>query len=310
MEGDNLIGKKLKLEDTIGIIAPSSPEKPEAIKKAIDFFTGKGFKIKLGKHVYDKRGFLAGKDEDRAEDIMDMFKNKDVDIILCARGGYGSMRTLPYIDFDVIKNNPKIFIGFSDITSFLNSFYSRAGLITFHGPMFTSNFEDNYTVESFFNTIMKGTAPYEISNPPEIQLNCAVKGNAKGHLVGGNLSLISNTLGTPYEVDFKNNILFIEDVHEEPYALDRMLTHLELSGKLNECSGFILGQFKNCTLPHYKRSLTLDEVFQDKILSLNKPTLTNFMSGHDYPKLTLPIGAYALMDANKGTIKINEAVVI
>ncbi|PJI08064.1 MULTISPECIES: S66 peptidase family protein [Clostridium] len=305
-----MIGKKLELGGTIGIIAPSSPEKSDAIKNATDFFTSKGFKIKLGKHVYDKRGFLAGKDEDRAEDIMDMFKDKDVDIILCARGGYGSMRTLPYIDFDLIKSNPKIFIGFSDITSFLNSFYSRTGLITFHGPMFTSSFEDNYTVESFFNTIMKGIAPYEISNPPEVKLNCAVKGKAKGHLVGGNLSLISNTLGTPYEVDFKDNILFIEDVHEEPYALDRMLTHLELSGKLNECSGFILGQFKNCTLPHYERSLTLDEVFQDKILSLNKPTLTNFMSGHDYPKLTLPIGAYTLMDANKGTIKINEAVVV
>ncbi|AAK78274.1 muramoyltetrapeptide carboxypeptidase [Clostridium acetobutylicum] len=304
-----MLGKKLKTGDTIGIISPSSPENPKSIEKAINFFENRGFKIKLGKHVYDKRGYLAGEDKDRANDIMDMFKDDTVDMILCVRGGYGSMRTLPYIDFEVIRNNPKIFVGFSDITSFLNTFYSKSGLVTFHGPMFTSNFDDKYTIDSFFNTLMNGDVPYRILNPSSIELSCAVEGEAKGHLVGGNLSLISNTLGTPYEIDFKNNILFIEDVHEEPYAIDRMLTHIELSGKLKTCSGFILGQFKNCTLPHYERSLTLEEVFKDKIFSLNKPTLTHFMSGHDYPKLTLPIGVPIYMNSTQKVLQITHPVV-
>lgn len=305
-----LLGKKLKLGDTIGIISPASPEDPKSIENAISFFQNKGFKIKLGKHIYDKRGYLAGEDKNRAADLMDMFKDNEVDMILCVRGGYGSMRTLPYIDFDVIRSNPKIFIGFSDITSFLNTFYSKCNLITFHGPMFTSNFKDKYTIDSFFNTLMNGNKPYIISNPSENELICSVEGECRGHLVGGNLSLISNTLGTPYEIDFKDNILFIEDVHEEPYAIDRMLTHLELSGKLNTCNGFILGQFKNCTLPHYNRSLTLNEVFADKIFSLNKPTITNLMSGHDYPKLTLPIGAQVYMNSLKKIIEINQPTVL
>lgn len=304
-----MLGKKLNYGDTIGIISPSSPEKPEAIKKGLDFIENLGFKIKVGKHIYDKKGYLAGSDADRAQDIMDMFLDKDVNAILCMRGGYGSMRTLPYIDFDIIKNNPKIFVGFSDITTYLNTFSTKCDLITFHGPMASSNLEDNYTLKSFLDTLMNERNEYVPKNPPGIQLNFYNKGNAVGKLVGGNLSLINNTIGTPYEIDFKDNLLFIEDVHEEPYSIDRMLTHLLLSGKLDQCSGFILGQFTNCTLPHYERSLTLEQVIEDRILSLNKPTITNFMSGHDYPKLTLPIGAKAHIDCEKATLEIIEPVV-
>lgn len=303
-----MIGKKLNYGDTIGIVSPSSPEKPEAIKRGIDFLIKLGFKVKTGKHIYDKRGYLAGEDKDRAADIMDMFLDKDVDMILCMRGGYGSMRTLAYIDFDIIKNNPKIFVGFSDITAYLNSFFNKTGLITFHGPMASSNLGDEYTLKSFLDTLMKENEKYTIKNPPEIDIKCEISGETSGKIVGGNLSLINATIGTPYEVNFKNNILFIEDVHEEPYAIDRMLTHLILCGKLQECSGFILGQFKNCSLPHYERSLTLEEVIEDRILSLNKPTISNFMSGHDYPKLTLPIGASANLNADNKTIEILEPV--
>lgn len=304
-----LIGRKLNYGDTIGIISPSSPEKPEAIKKGIDFLINLGFKVKTGKHIYDKCGYLAGSDKDRAADIMDMFVDKNVDMILCMRGGYGSMRTLPYIDFDIIKNNSKIFVGFSDITTYLNAFFNKTGLITFHGPMASSNLEDKYTLKSFLDTLMKENKKYIIKNPPEINIKCEVPGTVSGKIVGGNLSLINATIGTPYEVNFKNNILFIEDVHEEPYAIDRMLTHLLLCGKLQECSGFILGQFKNCSLPHYERSLRLEEVIEDRILSLNKPTISNFMSGHDYPKLTLPIGANAELNCSTKTIEILEPVV-
>lgn len=305
-----MIGKKLNYGDTIGIVSPSSPEKPEAIKKGIDYLIKLGFKVKTGKHIYDKWGYLAGADKDRAEDITNMFLDKDVDMILCMRGGYGSMRTLPYINFDVIKNNPKIFVGFSDITTYLNTFFTKTGLITFHGPMASSNLDDKHTLKSFLNTLMKESKSSTIENPAEINMKCEVSGKASGNIVGGNLSLINNTIGTPYEVSFENNILFIEDVHEEPYSIDRMLTHLLLCGKLQKCSGFILGQFKNCTLPHYERSLRLEEVIEDRILSLNKPTISNFMSGHDYPKLTLPIGAKAQLDCDNHIINILEPVVL
>ncbi|KEI06736.1 LD-carboxypeptidase [Clostridium botulinum] len=304
-----MIANRLKLGDTIGLVSPAGPADPKKIKEAINFFESNGFRIKEGNHIYDKCGYLAGTDADRAKDLMDMFLDKDVSMILCIRGGYGAMRILPLLDYDIIKKNPKLFIGFSDITVLLNTINSYCGLITFHGPMATSNFANFDTCQSFFSTLMNGTRPYNLMNPPNVPLSCNVCGIAEGKIVGGNLSLICATMGTPYEIDTKDNILFIEDVHEAPYAIDRDLTQLALAGKLDKCSGIILGQFTDCTLPNYEGSFTLEEVINDRILSLNKPTLCNFMSGHDYPKLTLPIGARAMINCNKNELYIIEPVV-
>lgn len=301
--------KKLKLGDTIGLISPASSETSQTIEKGIDYIESLGFRVKKGKHIYDKLGYLAGSDKDRALDLMEMFEDKNVDAILCIRGGYGTMRILPYLDFDIIKNNPKIFAGFSDITVLLNAFYQKCNIITFHSPMLTSNLSDEVTLKSFLNTLMNGTTPYTIKNPDSIESKALIPGITNGTLVGGNLSLITSTIGTPYEIDTRDNILFLEDVDEEPYKIDRMLTQLLLSEKLQNCSGFILGQFKGCTLPHYERSLTLDQVIEDRILKLNKPTLSNIMSGHDYPRLTLPIGASITLDVYKKEIKVLKAVV-
>ncbi|MDP4144261.1 MAG: LD-carboxypeptidase [Bacillota bacterium] len=304
-----MICKKLSYGDTIGLISPASPEKPENIEKGINFLRSKGFNIKEGKHLYDKWGYLAGSDKDRASDLMEMFLDDSVDMVLCVRGGYGVMRTLPYINFDIIKNNPKIFMGFSDITVYLNYISNKCDLITFHGPMGSSNLEDSHTFTSFIDTLMNGTNLYCIDNPVETPIHCLNIGTASGKLVGGNLSLLCSTLGTPYEIDTKDNILFIEDIGEEPYRIDRLLTQLLLANKLQECSGIILGQFTNCDLPHYDRSLTLEEIIEDRIVSLNKPSISNFMSGHSYPKLTLPIGAKVQLDCRKLCIKILEPVV-
>lgn len=304
-----MLARRLKLGDTIGFISPASPENPEKIKSGIDFLREHGFKVKEGKHLYDRWGYLAGTDEDRAKDFMDMFLDDDVDMILCVRGGYGSMRILPLLDFNLIKNNPKILVGFSDITTLLNTISQRCNLITFHGPMGSSNLKDAETLKSLFSTLMNGNRPYKLLNPKNINLNCIVSGIAEGRIVGGNLTLIASTLGTPYEIDTENNILFIEDVGEAPYVIDRMLTQLYLAKKLEKCSGFIIGQFTDCSLHNYERSLTLHEVIENRILPLNKPTLSNFMSGHDYPKLTLPIGARASIDCNIGKINILEPVV-
>lgn len=304
-----MISKKIKIGDTIGLVSPASPEEEYKIEKSIDFLKSQGFKVKVGKHLYDKWGYLTGKDKDRAEDLMNMFLDKDVDMILCIRGGYGSMRILPLLDYSLIRKHPKVFMGYSDITTFLNILASKCELITFHGPMGSSNFEDTETLKSFLNTITNCDKPYILSNPSNITLTCRNKGCAQGKIVGGNLSLLVSTLGTPYEINTKGSILFIEEVDEKPYAIDRMLTQLYLSRKLQQCRGFILGQFTDCNLPNYERSLTLEEIIEDRILSLNKPTLSNFMSGHDYPKLTLPIGARARIDGYKGTIEILEKVV-
>ncbi|MDW8802403.1 LD-carboxypeptidase [Clostridium sp. A1-XYC3] len=304
-----MIAKRLEKGDTIGLVSPAGPENPEKIKESIKIFESLGFKIKKGKHIYDKLGYLAGTDNDRAEDLMNMFLDKDIDMILCVRGGYGSMRILPLIDFDIIKKNPKIFAGFSDITTLLNCIVQKCQLTTFHSPMCNSNFYDEPTIKSFLDTLMLGYKPFIIKNPKRIATIGIDKTHAIGQLVGGNLSLICSTLGTPFEIDTNDKILFIEEVGEQPYKIDRMLTQLLLSEKLQKCAGIILGQFTNCRLPHYERSLTLQEVIEDRILSLGIPVLTNIQSGHSYPKLTLPIGARVKINCKKRVIEVLEAVV-
>lgn len=304
-----MIGKRLCLGDTIALISPASPEKEEEIEQAIYFFNSLGFRIKEGAHLRDKWGYLAGKDEGRAEDFMNAFLDEEADMIMCMRGGYGTMRILPLINFNVVRCNPKVFIGYSDITPLLNHISQTCGLITFHGPMGSSNFKDTVTFDSFMSTLGKGISPYILSNPANIKTVCLIPGIVSGKLLGGNLGLICDTIGSEFEVDTTDCILFIEEVGEDPYKIDRMLTQLLLAGKLQCCNGFVLGQFKDCTLPHYERSLTLEQIIEDRLLPLGKPTIANFMSGHSYPRLTLPIGAQATLDAETGELKIMEPVV-
>lgn len=303
-----MLAEKISFGDTIGVISPAGALDPAEIKNGLGFIKSLGFNIKEGSHIYDKLGYLAGCDSHRASDVMEMVMDKDVKMILCIRGGYGSMRLLPFINFQAIAENPKIFAGFSDITVFLNSISKKCGLTTFHSPMCNSDFTDEHTLKSFINTIMHGDSPYIIKNPEGYESKSNSLEKAKGKLVGGNLSLICSLIGTPYEIDLENNILFIEEVNEIPYRIDRLLTQLLLTGKLQKCSGFILGQFTNCSLPHYNRSFTLEEVINDRILSLNKPTLMNFMSGHSYPRLTLPIGAEVILDCEHKLINVTEPV--
>lgn len=305
-----MLGKKIKYGDTIGIIAPASPEDETIIEEKLNVLRDLGFRIKEGTHLYDRTGFLAGEDRDRAEDLMSMFCDKDIDMILCFRGGYGTMRILPYLNLDMIKKNPKIFMGYSDITTLLNLFYSELGLITFHGPMANSNLKDSHTLVSMLNTIMRGDKPYTIPILPEKPLNFSNFHNAvQGRVIGGNLTLLCSTLGTKYEVNTDDKILFIEEVEEPPYKIDRMLTQLWLSGTLKKCKAVLLGQFTNCTLPHYERSLTLEEVITDRIINFGIPTCSNFMSGHDNPKLTLPIGVKISLEPDSKCIKVLEKVV-
>lgn len=303
-----MLGKRLEKGDTIGIVAPASIESVKNIETGIAKLLSLGFKIKKGKHIYDKWGPFAGKDVDRAEDIMEMFKDKDVKMLLCIRGGYGAMRLLPYLNFNIIRKNPKLFMGYSDITVLLNSFYEKEGLITFHGPMLSSNFNINETQDSFLKTVMEGNKKYSIHNPINLPMLSNTDKSVEGRIVGGNLSLICSTLGTPYEIITKNKLLFLEDIDEAPYKIDRMLTQLLLSKKLQDCKGFILGQFTNCEGEQKDNKFLLKEVIEDRILKLNKPTLMNIMCGHDNPKLTIPIGAKAKLNCKNSSIDIFEAV--
>lgn len=304
-----MIGKKLNFGDTIGVISPASSEYSDKIISKINNLKGLGFNIKEGSHLYDMTGHLAGSDKDRAYDLMEMFLDPDVDIIMCFRGGYGSMRLLPLIDFQKLNSINKIFIGYSDITTLLNMFYFKNNLITFHGPMVNSDFHNEFTLNSFIRTLMEGTHPYSIYNPPHIKIDSYGTKNTTGILVGGNLSMICATIGTPYEIDFKDKILFIEDIDEPPYSIDRLLTQLILSGKLSSCRGFILGHFNGCDNINNPKSHRLSEVIEDRILSLNKPTLLNVASGHDNPNLILPIGANVELDVHSQCIHVLEPVV-
>jgi muramoyltetrapeptide carboxypeptidase len=232
--------------------------------------------------------------------------NKDIDGIICLRGGYGSMRILDMLDFDIIKDNPKPFIGYSDITALLVTFFQRAKMPTFHGPMgidFAKGLNE-FTKNSFISTVCGSTENMILSNPEDRPLRALCQGEAEGEIVGGNLSIVAATLGTPYEIDTRGKLLLLEDIDEKPYKVDKMLLQMRLAGKLEEAAGFILGDFRNCEETDAAKSLNLEEVFADYIIPLEKPTLANFSAGHCDSKITVPIAFKAHMDASNCKIRI------
>ena len=283
--------KSLNNSATIGIIAPASPESKEFIDKKIDIFKKLGFKIKKGKHLYDSYGYLAGTHKDRADDLNSMFADKEVDAIVCLRGGYGSIRMVSYLDLKLIKSNPKPLCGYSDITLLLNYISKTCKFATFHGPMITSNFDDIMTKEYFLSVFTNKNSKIIYNLKDICGENYLVwnKQNFKGNIVGGNLSIICSTIGTPYEIDFKNNILLIEDVNESPYTVDRMLSQLISCGKIQKLCGIIIGYFTDCT--NKDTDFSIDEIIKQKLLPLNIPIIQYLPIGHDYPNITIPIGS-------------------
>ncbi|SHK74673.1 muramoyltetrapeptide carboxypeptidase [Clostridium cavendishii DSM 21758] len=285
-----LLPKKLKYGDTIGVIAPASPSKNDIITSNINNIKNLGFNIVEGKYLRKNYGYLAGEDYQRAQDLMCMFENKDVSAIVCYRGGYGSIRTMSLIDWNIVRNNPKIFCGYSDITLLLNYIYKKCGFITFHGPMISSNFNDEKTKDCFLKTLCEGNTSLSFDTSNLKNIETYNEKNISGIICGGNLSMICSSIGTPFEVDLKNKILFIEDVDEKSYAVDRMLTQLLLSGKLNKCKGFIIGHFTPSKDTN-EFSLPILTVIKNILIPLNKPIIIGIPFGHDYPNITLPIGS-------------------
>lgn len=300
---------------TIGIIAPCSglPD-PEQLPLAVRRLEGMGYRIKVGGTCYAKEAYLAGPDALRADDVNTMFRDDTVDAILCARGGYGATRILSMLDYDAIRANPKVFSGYSDVTAFHAAIMAKTGLCTFHGLMAASDFGqetvDAFSAQAFFRAVGDPMTLGLLQNPPGYPLlRAVVPGRAEGPLIGGNLSLMAALLGTPYLPDVDGCILFLEDVDEAPYALDRYLTHLKSAGVLDRVAGIVLGDFKRCGPEGEEGARGLWEMFGRTLADLPIPVLSGLRVGHCTPKLTLPLGARCLLDADEGTLTMLEGAV-
>ncbi len=301
--------KRLEAGDTIGMVAPASPSDCMKVEKAVKSLTAMGYRVKTGESVYRNRGYLAGGDELRADDINRMFADDEVNAVFCLRGGYGSQRILDLVDFKLIKENPKIFMGYSDITALLNAIHQECGLITFHGPM-GGDFAGGLgkSTKAAMKKALEGVDPIgEVPNPELPQV--VAEGRARGALVGGNLSIVAASLGTPYEIDTKGRILLLEDVNEEPYSIDRMLNQLRLAGKLKAAAGVVLGDWGDSEPKEPERSLSLEEVFEDMFRDIGKPVLKGYKIGHCKPNITIPIGAEAFVDTYARSLCILEQAV-
>ncbi|MCF6239912.1 MAG: LD-carboxypeptidase [Bacteroidales bacterium] len=316
---ERILAKSLKKGDTLGLTAPGGYITQEELSDAVATLEELGFKTYHTDAVLYRYGYFAGTDRQRADDLMHMFTNPDVDAILCVRGGYGSNRILDLLDFEIIKQNPKALIGYSDITSLINAFYKKIGLVAFHGPVAISSFND-FTVKSFEKVLMKGKKQFKYSNKrqentendTEFDQYTITQGAAEGILAGGNLVMLETLIGTEYEPDFENKIVFLEEVHEKPYRIDRMITHLLMATNLSKAAGIVLGIFKSCDIDNdeSEESFTLKQVLIDRFAGLNIPCFYGMPFGHVRNKITLPVGIRAKMDANKKSLMLIEAAVL
>ncbi|MDP8980373.1 MAG: LD-carboxypeptidase [Acidobacteriota bacterium] len=312
--------RALKAGDTVGLITPSTfvsdPDTLALAQRTVDYLQ---LKAKWGKNVRRRAGYLGGSIEERLEDLHAMFRDPEVAAVFAIRGGYGSAQLLDRIDYNLIRTHPKIFVGFSDITALHLAIHQKTGLVTFHGPVVLSRFTD-FTLQHFraalFDTRPIGT----LTNPadsnalrPAHTLRTVRAGKARGRLIGGNLTLISTTLGTPWEIDTRGRILFVEDVGEEPYRIDRMLTQLRLAGKLQAAAGIVFGECSDCGprdyQPSFTNTFTLGEIIDQILGPLNIPVLSGLTIGHTGDQLTLPEGVLATLDADSQQLILEEPAV-
>ncbi len=304
--------KRLSRGDTIALISPaSSPSDLTRIKKGAGYFEKLGYKVKIGGNVGKSYGYLAGTDSERLEDFHNMFADKEVKAIICVRGGYGTGRLLKSIDYTLIKNNPKIFVGYSDITALQLAMYEKAGLVSFAGPMAAVDFYsevNGYTEENFWKITTNAEPFGKVENPEGEDIIFTGTEDVEGPLAGGNLALVTSLMGSEYIPGFEGKILFLEDVGEEPYRIDRMLNQLDIAGVFDKINGLILGRFEDCEGTDEK-GLTIDEVFDHYFSKLNVPVVKNLRHGHLQGNLTLPFGILCKIYPKTNTLEIAESAV-
>ena len=311
--------RRLQPGDTVGIVAPGTATfqqvELDVVRESLE---GLGLRVRTGDHVMSRYGSLGGADRDRAADINRFFGDRDIKAVFPTRGGWGSARLLPHLDYQVIRKNPKILLGYSDITALLNGIHARTGLVTFHGPNGGGRW-DAYSLDWVKRLLFAGeTATF--SNPKtendrnvltqiEHRTRTITAGTARGRLAGGNLSVLAGMLGSPYLPDFDGAILFLEDIEEQPYRVDRMMTALKLAGVLQRVRGVVFGTCLDCDPGPGFASFTLEEILADHLKPLGVPAWQGAMIGHGMPQWTLPVGLEVEIDAVAGTMRMIEGAV-
>ncbi|MEG0136914.1 MAG: LD-carboxypeptidase [Cetobacterium sp.] len=292
----------LKKGDLIGLVAPASYMDEEKLKSAIKNIESLGYKVRVGESVKNRWHSFAGEDFARAKDLNTFFRDKDIKAIMCVRGGYGSIRLLNLLDYDMIKKNPKIFIGYSDITSIHMALYKKCNMMTYHGPMAVSNLSGEYnkdTLKHFLEVVTEDKIIRKLENFGK-ELKFFNDKSCEGIVVGGNLATLISNIGTEYDLDYTDKILFLEDIGENTYKIDRMLWHLKNLGIFDQVAGILLGDFSDCEKSG-ENDMELEEVFSSHFNGYDKPVCYNFQSGHCTPMQTLILGCNLKIDG-KGKI--------
>lgn len=308
--------KPLSPGDKVGLVCPASPPKnPSLIAECEQAVKTLGFEPVLGQYVYEKSAFLAGTDSQRMADLVSFFRDDEIKAILCIRGGYGCNRLLPSFPFDVVANHPKLIIGYSDLTSLLLAIQQRTGLTTIHGPMIAGDFVMSHHPETRrrFVRLLSGEWDPNSSIMDEKTAGTGIQvlhdGSAVGPLLGGNLALVCSLLGTPWQPDFRGSLLFLEDVNESPYRIDRMLTQLHQTGVLETVGGILFGHFtQDSRAPQQGWSAAILDVLRERTEDLKIPVMAQLPFGHATPNLPLPIGIQAKLSTQSKSVTLQEAV--
>lgn len=303
--------RPLRRGDTIGLVGVSGAiHEPETrFEKMLETIDALGYRVIVADSCREEYGYLSGTDASRAKGLNQMFRDDRVDAVVCMRGGYGVTRMLDRVDFDVIRANPKLLLGYSDITALHTAIHEKVGMVTMHGPMPDASWMelDDFSRRSMLRALSSTEPLGTLYNPEGMAPRCIVPGRCEGRLVGGNLSLIAALCGTPYQLNPEGKVLLLEDVGEYVYRLDSMLTQLRLAGMFEKCAGVVLGGFTRCTEEYERYALSLEDVIRDVVVPAGKPVLANLSIGHTPVKITVPLGVHCAVDAEAGTLTITEA---
>ncbi len=311
-----ILPKKLKKGDLIGLVTPGSPVTKEQLEGAVNKIEALGFRTTYNESVLSEYGYFAGRDQERADELMEMFSRKDIDGIWCVRGGYGSIRILDLLNYELIRQNPKVFIGYSDITAIITAIYEQSRLVSFHGPMGISDF-NSFSIKSIEKVLIDPKTTYRYSyrrekktkDNPEFDRYTITGGRAEGILTGGNISVLDSMIGSRFEPNFKNKLVYLEEIEEKTYRVDKMVFHLLSGTNIKEAAGIVMGAMGDCNINDEPR-LTLRMALNDLLKPLGIPVAYGLSFGHISRMITIPTGIRAAFDADKCSLELMEAAVI